>query len=171
MVVSLGDGDMMRITTRTNLAMRTLMFCAVNPRRLVRKAEIARLCNASEHHLGQVVSTLAQSGLIEAARGRNGGLQLAQDASAINVGSVFRAFEQDLPFAECFSRNNTCPLVPACWLRPAIAKAVEAFYQSLDRVFLSDLVDGNHALEHLLAAGAAGMPMTCAPAAARLLRA
>ena len=32
----------MRLTTRTNLAMRTLMFCAVNPDRVVRKAEIAQ---------------------------------------------------------------------------------------------------------------------------------
>jgi len=44
----------MRLTMRTNLAMRTLMFCAVNPGRTVRKAEIASYCNASENHLGLV---------------------------------------------------------------------------------------------------------------------
>lgn len=54
----------MRLTTRTNLAMRVLMFCAVNPEKIVRKHEIADACNASENHLAQVVNTLAQRGFI-----------------------------------------------------------------------------------------------------------
>ncbi|MDO6962900.1 RrF2 family transcriptional regulator [Rhizobium alvei] len=140
----------MRITTRTNLAIRTLMFCAVNPDRMVRKVDIAEACNASENHLAQVIRTLAHKGVIDASRGRTGGLQLAHEPEKINIGTVFRAFEQDLPFAECMSRNNTCPLVSACWLRPAIQKAVEAFYTSLDAVFLSDLVVGNDNLSHIL---------------------
>lgn len=59
----------MRLTTRTNLAMRTLMFCAVNPDRTVRKHEIAEACNASENHLAQVVNTLAQRGFVDTQRG------------------------------------------------------------------------------------------------------
>ncbi|MFZ1338666.1 MAG: Rrf2 family transcriptional regulator, partial [Paracoccaceae bacterium] len=35
----------MRLTTRNNLAMRTLMFCAVNPGRIVRRQEVAAACN------------------------------------------------------------------------------------------------------------------------------
>lgn len=140
----------MRITMRTNLAIRTLMFCAVNPGATVRKSDIAKACNASENHLAQVVRTLAQHSFIDAMRGRNGGLQLMRQPSETNIGAVFRLFEEDLPFAECFSANNTCPLVDACWLRGAIGDAVDAFYRSLDRVFLSDLVDGNDKLSALL---------------------
>jgi len=70
--------------------------------------------------------------------------------AAINIGSVFRIFESDLPFAECFSASNTCPLVEACWLRNAIGDAVDAFYRSLDKVLLSDLVNGNDELAALL---------------------
>ena len=39
----------MRLTVRTNLAMRALMFCAINADRTVRKAEIAAACNSSEN--------------------------------------------------------------------------------------------------------------------------
>jgi Rrf2 family transcriptional regulator, nitric oxide-sensitive transcriptional repressor len=52
----------MRLTTRTNLAMRTLMFCAANPGRIVRKSEVATACNASENHLAQVIHLLARAG-------------------------------------------------------------------------------------------------------------
>ncbi len=140
----------MRITMRTNLAIRTLMFCAVNPHVTVRKSDIAAACNASEHHLAQVIRTLGHHGFVDATRGRNGGLQLMRPPASINIGSVFRLFEADLPFAECFSASNTCPLVAVCWLRDAISNAVDAFYRSLDKVLLSDLIDGNERLAELL---------------------
>lgn len=141
----------MRLTTRTNLAMRTLMFCAVNLGRTVRKHEIAEACNASENHLAQVIHLLAQKGFIRTIRGRNGGLALGRPAEAIRVGEVFRTFEAALPFAECFAgAENHCPLVGVCRLRCAMAEALEAFYSRLDRTTLADLVTENEGLERLL---------------------
>lgn len=142
----------MRLTTRTNLAMRVLMFCAVNPSIIVRKHEIAAACNASENHLAQVVNTLAQQGFIATQRGRSGGLRLARPMDQIAVGEVLRAFEADLPFAECFDLStNTCPLHEACMFRDALLEALDAFYTALDRKSLADLVEDNDALEQLLA--------------------
>ncbi|SIS77448.1 RrF2 family transcriptional regulator [Phaeovulum vinaykumarii] len=141
----------MRLTTRTNLAMRTLMFCAVNDGRVVRKCEIAEVCNASENHLAQVVNTLAQKGFVETQRGRSGGLRLARPATEITVGAVLRAFETGMPFAECFhAATNTCPLIGTCRFRDALEAALEAFYGALDKVNLSDLVAENHGLIHIL---------------------
>ena len=142
----------MRLTIRTNLAMRTLMFCAVNPGRVVRKHEVAAACNASENHLGVVVNMLGQAGYIETTRGRHGGLRLARPPGAIGVGEVFRLFEANAPFAECFgATENTCPLTCCCRLRTTLASAVEAFYATLDRVTLDDLVQDNAGLHALLA--------------------
>lgn len=141
----------MRLTIRTNLAMRTLMFCAVNNGRIVRKHDVAAACNASENHLAQVVNTLAQEGFIETQRGRAGGLRLARPMADISVGEVLRSFEGALPFAECFDPEaNTCPLRDACLLRDALQQAVEAFYATLDRWSLADLVADNAALDRLL---------------------
>lgn len=141
----------MRLTTRTNLAMRTLMFCAVNPGRVVRKTEVATACNASENHLAQVIHLLAQTGFLRTLRGRSGGLMLGRPAEEIRVGAVFRTFEGVLPFTECFAGgDNSCPLVACCRLKCALAEAVEAFYAALDRVSVQDLVSGNCELEGLL---------------------
>jgi len=144
----------MRLTMRTNLAMRTLMFCAVNQGRIVRKAEIATACNASENHLGVVVNLLGQAGFIETTRGRRGGLRLRGSPEELSVGAVFRVFEAGVPFAECFSQQeNACPLFGACRLRPTLETAVEAFYSTLDAVTLADLVRENAALADLLDLG------------------
>lgn len=141
----------MRLTTRTNLAMRALMFCAVNPDTTVRKCEIAEACNASLNHLGLVINLLSQAGFVETTRGRNGGVRLARDAGQINVGAVFRRLESDVPFAECFARaENTCPLAGCCRLAPALCKALEAFYGALDGVSLADLTRNNADLHALL---------------------
>lgn len=154
----------MRLTTRTNLAMRTLMFCAVNPDRYVRKHEIAEACNASENHLAQVVNTLAQLGFIDTQRGRSGGMRLARAMDKISVGQVCRAFETGAPFTECFDPDvNTCPLSGCCRLRKALVQALEAFYSSLDRVSLAELVQDNVPLEHLLFLVTPRRPAACGP--------
>lgn len=142
----------MRITKRTNIAIRVLMFCGVHGDRLVTKAEIAKQCNVSESHLAQVINHLGQLDYLDTHRGRNGGIRLARDMSKIVIGDVFRLLEADAPLAECFADvDNTCPLTEACRLRHAIADAAEAFYARLDRVTLDELVCDNAPLFEVLA--------------------
>lgn len=141
----------MRVTTRANLAVRVLMFCAVHPERLVKTAEVAALCNCSAHHVAHVVQQLQASGTVATMRGRAGGMRLAKPAERISIGAVVRMFEDNIPVAECFApETNTCPLVTACRLRGYLVRAVEAYYHELDMVTLEDLVRGNCALEELL---------------------
>ena len=142
----------MRLTTRTNLAMRTLMFCAANPGVTVRKQQVALACKSSENHLAQVIHLLARAGYLKTQRGRMGGFQLAQPAKDIRVGAVFRTFEGVLPFTECSDDSGKCPLVGACRLKCVVADAVEGFYAALDQVSLESLVADNDALSKLLAA-------------------
>lgn len=141
----------MRLTTRTNLAMRTLMFCAVNPGRIVRKHEIAESCAASENHLAQVIHLLARQGYLKTQRGRAGGLMLGRPADKIRVGDVFREFEGVLPFTDCSdSSAATCPLSGVCRLKCVLTEALAAFYARLDGTTVADLVTDNDGLHDLL---------------------
>ncbi len=137
-------GQSLRITKRTNIAVRLLMYCAANETRLVTKSEIAECCNISENHLAQVINQLGQLGYLRTLRGRNGGMTLARAATEIRIGDVFRDIEGGLPIAECFAdADNTCPLVKACRLRLALADAAQAFYAHLDDITLDALVCDN----------------------------
>lgn len=141
----------MRITKRTNIAVRLLMYCAAHPDRLVTKAEIAAVCNISENHLAQVINQLSQLEYLSTQRGRNGGMALARPADQIRIGSVFRDVEGALPIAECFAdADNTCPLTDACRLRLALQDAAEVFYASLDEITLDALVCDNDQLLKIL---------------------
>lgn len=146
----------MRITKRTNIAMRLLMYCAAHPERLVTKTEIAACCNISENHLAQVINQLSQLGYLSTQRGRNGGMMLGRRPEEIQVGNVFRDVEGDLPIVECFAdADSTCPLVSACRLKNILADAAQAFYAFLDKVTLSELVCDNDRLLSML------QPMSC----------
>ena len=148
----------MRITKRTNIAIRVLMFCGANKDRLVTKAEIAKCCNTSESHLAQVINQLGQLNYLMTQRGRNGGITLARPMAEINIGEVFRKLESGVPLAECFADvDNTCPLVEACKLRVAIADAAEAFYAHLDGIPLSALVCNNHKLLEIFSPAACNL--------------
>ena len=82
---------------------------------------------------------------------RNGGIRLKVAPEAISVGQVFRVFEANVPFAECFTgSDNRCPLTATCRLRGQLSNALEAFYSALDKVTLADLVTGNSGLQMLL---------------------
>ncbi len=156
----------MRVTKRTNIAVRVLMHCAANAGRLVTKSEIAKRCNASENHLAQVINQLAQLGYLHTQRGRNGGLELARPAEQIRVGDVFRALEAPVPLAECFADvDNTCPLTEACRLRKALNDAADAFYATLDPISLDALICNNTPLMHILQPVA---PCSAAPANSEL---
>jgi Rrf2 family nitric oxide-sensitive transcriptional repressor len=127
------------------------MACGVNDGAKVRTSEIATKCNASTHHLSQVVNLLSSNGYVETIRGRNGGLRLSRPMEKVSIGEVFRLFEASVPFAECFdAQTNTCPLTTVCRLRNYITRALDAFYHELDMVTLADLVKGNCGLSELL---------------------
>ncbi|MEM8569299.1 MAG: Rrf2 family transcriptional regulator [Pseudomonadota bacterium] len=147
----------MRLTVRTDLALRALMCCAANPSVALRKADIARICNSSENHLAQIVSTLSAEGYLNTLRGRNGGVSLGRPADEIHVGSVCRFLEQAVPLVECFDEaRNTCPLKEHCRLKPALKNALSAFYDALDDVTLADLMEENTELNSALTMSGSG---------------
>jgi len=147
----------MRITKRTNIAIRLMMYCAAHKDRLVTKSEIAGACNVSENHLAQVINQLAQLGYLRTQRGRNGGITLARSADEIEVGDVFRQVEGPFPILECFAdADNTCPLTHACRLRVALRDAAHAFYAAMDKITLGSLVCDNPGLLEIL------QPQVCA---------
>ncbi|WP_323768344.1 Rrf2 family transcriptional regulator [Marinovum sp.] len=142
----------MRVTKRTSIAIRVLMYCASHSGRLVTKSEIANRCGASENHVAQVINQLAQLGFIETHRGRNGGLELARAPQEICIGEVFRAVEARVPITDSFADDGTTfPRLAATQLRDALDAACEAFFTQLDAIRLDTLIGDNCALREIIA--------------------
>lgn len=131
----------MRLTERTDYAMRTLMYLgASDGRKSV--SDMAERFGVSVNHLSKVVQTLVEAGLVATSRGRGGGVELARTNEQINVGQVVRLMEPDLALAECFRDDGQCPFYRPCALRGHLDRARAAFLKELDAVTLADLVRG-----------------------------
>ena len=139
----------MRLTQRTDYALRVLMLLAVEegPRTA---AEMAAMLGVSEHHLAKIAKDLRARGHLETRRGRGGGFRLARSPADITVGGVVRELE-DLTIVECFDPGQSrCPLAGPCALQGALAEARDAFLDVLDGYSLADLVAPRRALSRLL---------------------
>ena len=141
----------MRLTTFTDYSLRVLMYLAVRPEGRSTIAGIATAFNISENHLTKVVHFLGREGYLENTRGRGGGLALARAPADITIGEVVQATEgNDVP-AECFEpRTNRCSITPDCRLKFALAEAVKAFYATLGKHTLEDVVKNREALVKVL---------------------
>jgi Rrf2 family protein len=83
----------MRLTKSTSHAIRILIECARAGDRLIKVAELSQHLEITQQNVFKIVNLLARTGLIEAMRGRNGGVRLARPAASIRIGDVVRATE------------------------------------------------------------------------------
>ncbi|MEU8951110.1 Rrf2 family transcriptional regulator [Streptomyces sp. NPDC048489] len=129
----------MRLLRSTDLALRVLMRLAVAEGSTPTTRDVATDMDVPYTHAAKVVAELQHLGLLDARRGRGGGLTLTEAGRTASVGSVVRAFEGDGDVVDC-EGATPCPLHSACRLRGALRRAQEAFFASLDPLTVGDMV-------------------------------
>ncbi|MFD7438227.1 RrF2 family transcriptional regulator [Streptomyces sp. NPDC059861] len=130
----------MRLTRYTDLALRAVMRLAVvDDEELLTTRQIAASMNVPYTHMAKAIAQLQRLGVIEARRGRNGGLSLTDTGRRTRVGDLVRTLEGNREAVVC-EGDTPCPLAGACRLRRALLEAQEAFYSSLNGVTVADLV-------------------------------
>ncbi|MER7959762.1 Rrf2 family transcriptional regulator [Streptomyces sp. NPDC096030] len=134
----------MRLTRFTDLALRAVMRLAVpgtpGQESAVTTREVAEVMAVPYAHMAKVVTRLQHLGVVEARRGRGGGLTLTETGRRASVGWLVRTLEGEEEVVEC-DGETPCPLRAACRLRGALRHAQEAFYASLDPLTVADLVE------------------------------
>lgn len=138
----------MRLKKSTDMALRTVMRLAVAKQSTEQGAaqgdplttrEVAEVVDSPYAHMAKVVARLQHLGVVEARRGRGGGLELTGFGLHASVGWLVRELEGEEEVVEC-DGTPPCPLRGACLLRSALRGAQQAFYASLETVTVADLV-------------------------------
>ncbi|MFD0297104.1 RrF2 family transcriptional regulator [Streptomyces sp. NPDC127118] len=130
----------MRLTRFTDVALRVLMRLAiVENEDPPTTREVAATMQVPYTHAAKVVAKLQHLGLIEARRGRGGGLSLTGAGRSASIGGLVRELEGPGDVVDC-EGTTPCPLRSACRLRGALRHAEEAFYASLDPLTVTELV-------------------------------
>jgi len=133
----------MQLNRFTDLGLRVLMYLSQPAREVpFTIAAMAQELAASEHHLVKVVHFMGKQGWIRTMRGKGGGVSLAHPTSAFQVGQVVRTLENHAQnqnqLVDCYSQP--CVLLNHCLLKPALDRALEAFFQYLDQYTLAQMM-------------------------------
>ncbi|MEV6104970.1 Rrf2 family transcriptional regulator [Streptomyces sp. NPDC051940] len=130
----------MRLTKGTDIALRIAMRLAVlGDTATPTTREVAEAVAVPYTHAAKVVSRLQHLGVVEARRGRGGGLALTASGRTESLGRLLRELEGAGDVVGC-EDDPPCPLRGACRLRGALRQAQEAFYAALDPLTIDDLV-------------------------------
>lgn len=130
----------MRLTKGTDLALRIAMRLAVlDEDTAPTTRQVAGAVDAPYSHAAKIVTRLQRLGVVEARRGRGGGLLLTATGRSGSLGGLVRQLEGEGDVVGC-EEGAPCPLRHACRLREALGRAREAFYATLDPLTIDDLV-------------------------------
>jgi Rrf2 family nitric oxide-sensitive transcriptional repressor len=149
----------MQLLRYTDYALRALIYVASQPGEPVSAPAIAAAYGISVDHIAKATKALTRAGVLRATRGAGGGVALAKPAADIGLGAVVRLFERGRGPVECFRDGAArCSITPSCELRHVLREAEDAFYATLDRYTLADVVENKQQLMRLLrgAASASG---------------
>ena len=79
-------GISVHLTQFSDYSLRLALYLACHPDRVVSVDEVSRAFGISRNHLVKVVQVLTDLGVVEALRGRGGGMRLALDPTEVRNG-------------------------------------------------------------------------------------
>ena len=107
------------ITREVDYAMRAVLYLATQDRkRLVATSELAQEMVVPYRFLRRIVQKLVDGGLIEAQRGKGGGVRLARSCQEITLFDVLQTVDpKALCVNSCLNGTDTCVRTAFCTLR------------------------------------------------------
>jgi Rrf2 family protein len=128
----------MRLTKSTGHAIRILIDCARAGDSLIKVAELSERLQITPQNVFKIVNLLARAGLIEAMRGRNGGVRLARPAHLLRISDVVRATEVTRVAIE--EGGASGQRSRGHGVNQVFDDALEAFIEVLDRHTIADML-------------------------------
>ncbi len=138
----------MKLSAFADVCLRTVMVLGAPNAGQLTSREIAELVSVPYNHVAKAVLELRTLGLIDVARGRNGGATITQVGLDSSVGELLRTLDHRQDVVDCTDHdaNGNCPLAGGCRLRTALSAAREAFYRALDPLTVQEICEQSPAV-------------------------
>lgn len=133
----------MKLITQVRYGIRILLDLAMHQSDdVVQMSDIAARQNISLKYLEQLIRPFKEAGFVESRRGRNGGHCLAKNPEEITLAQIIKVFEKPNDSYEPLNDTSSYSEYQDSLIRDAWDEAMEAFYNRLEKVTLSDLSIG-----------------------------
>ena len=133
----------MRISTKGRYAIKLMLDLATNDNgEPIRLKDVARRQEISEKYLEQIIPVLNRAGLLQTARGVQGGYRLTRRPEEYTLGDVLRATEATLASVACLEAGaERCPRQGECLTYPVWVGLDKVVNDYLDSITLQDILD------------------------------
>ncbi len=141
---------MMKITRRTDYAIRVLLALAKKPQGTRIPTQVIQTTMlVPRAFLLRIIAELSKAGLVETYPGPRGGLELKKDPSEINLRTVWEALEGPLIISECVASPEECPLNEGCPVNARWARIQRLVLAELENATLAELASEAKLLANL----------------------
>lgn len=133
----------MKLSTRSRYGLKAVVDLAVEyGEGPVTLGQLARAQGISEAYLEQLLRALRRSGIVETARGAQGGYALSQPPEKISVGAVLSVLEGSTAVVDCVDTESSgCENACICSARPLFLKLQNKIDGVLSETSVQDLAD------------------------------
>lgn len=135
---------MLRLTRRAEYGLMAMAFLAGRGAGHVSVREMGDHLAIPRRLLAEVLKELARGGLVEGARGPNGGYRLIAEPERLALGRVVEVLEGPIQVADC-ADGGSCEHESGCAIQHGMRFVAGRIKQVLDQSTLSDLVVGARA--------------------------
>ncbi len=132
----------MRFSTRVRYGVQAMLTLAVRPQQVpLSVKEIAERDALPEHYLEQLITPLRRAGLVQSARGAQGGYLLARPAGEISLLEIVEALEGPIAVEGCDCPEDAPHALGYCLEHGVWRKLKQAIEEHLASRSLADLRD------------------------------
>ena len=129
----------LRLTKRTDYAIRACLLLSVTPDVPVSSRRIAERMDVPDRFLPQVLAELARAGLVEATSGKLGGYRLRRDPAELTLLELVETVEGPSRSEQCVLSERACGDEHPCALHPVWSAAQSAFISVLASTSLAEI--------------------------------
>ncbi len=129
----------MQMTASSSYAIHGMGYLATkDPGEVTFLSEISEYIGIPSSYMAKVFQALARAGLVRSFRGAKGGYALARPATEITLREVIEVFEGPVT-RSCTLSRGPCNFEPSCGIFRRLAKAQEAFLETLHQFTIAGI--------------------------------
>jgi len=107
----------MKLVTRNiHYAIKSLLYFAINPARVISVNELVKKLNMRRAFLRSILQTLSKQKILKSLKGSGGGFILRINPNKIRIIDIVRIFHNEIGIIDCLLNKNICPQPGTCLL-------------------------------------------------------
>ena len=136
----------MKISTKGRYALRLMLDLAMHhDGSFIPLKAVSQRQNISDKYLEQIVHLLSKGGLVQSARGAQGGYRLTREPELYSVGEILRLVEGSLVPVACLECGANCEHTEECMTIDLYKRMQKAIDDIVDGTTLVDLIKEHEA--------------------------